>query len=295
MSYSQEDYNSFLHTNPDNFDCDNVTHEVFKSVFMNNEINDAQNFLPLDENELYYISNKIDKIEKSSKTKHHQKGKKFKITFMDKDISNQMTEKKNHIGRKTNFEKNNRKEGDVIINKKEHDKYDIFNILIKKKVHSINCLIEVVNSILDFLKHDKKERFKKINADEKKKVNKKEIAALKIKPLNEIINSNISSKYKLNKDYNLNLYKKLEDDPKYQVIISFLNDNYLNFFKNIYNSTERSINLKKYNFDAVVPLNKDVKLSIDQIKTFNDKQYIKMQNDCINEYFYDGKLMFQMV
>ena len=180
--------------------------------------------------------------------------------------------------------------------KKEHTKYDVFNILYKIKAHSINCAVETLNSILDFFKYNKDERFKNINANFKKKVNKNDIEEIKEKQLFEIINEPISIKYKkkdFSLDYNKQLYEKIKENQKYNLIISFLNETYLSFFQNIYYKKERSINLKKYEYDELIPLSKKVKLSIDKIKSFKDKYYIKKYNKCINDYYFNGQLVFQ--
>ena len=171
------------------------------------------------------------------------------------------------------------------------------NILNKNQVHAINSINNVVNSILDFYNHRENERFLNINAEIKKMINKKEIKELKGKKLKDILTSDISGKYKLyTKNYNKRLYYSLEEkaktDQKYEVIINFLNENFLTFFQNVYHKNERTINLHNYGLDASVPLSSKVELCEDRIKTFADEEYTINYEKCINEYYYDSKLKF---
>ena len=219
---------------------------------------------------------------------------------MTKDDSNKII--KQYIGKKKGRISNEeKKEMNKSQNnsKKIHDKYDKFNIINKLNVHSIQSLIEIVNCALDMFSFGKNKelKFLNINSSFKKDVKKDSIENLKKKKLCDILTLNISDKYqKYPLDYNKQLYKKIKDDPRYKVVINFLEENFLFFFQNVYYKSERTINLQKYGVDAFLTLSKKVKLNKDKIKTFkDDKEYIKFYNQCINECYFDGKLMFQLV
>ena len=271
--------------------------DAFKQNFSSIEINNNNDHLEEENSQLYFNKELHKTTEEETTEKKVKVYKSLKFNIL-KDNDNEI----NYIGKKTNRGRKKKKEilGNDINNeqysKKEHTKYDVFNILYKIKAHSINCAVETLNSILDFFKYNKDERFKNINANFKKKVNKNDIEEIKEKQLFEIINEPISIKYKkkdFSLDYNKQLYEKIKENQKYNLIISILNETYLSFFQNIYYKKERSINLKKYEYDELIPLSKKVKLSIDKIKSFKDKYYIKIYNKCINDYYFNGQLVFQ--
>lgn len=267
--------------------------DPFQSNFNTENLNKNNEYDELEEDKQRFYNS--EEIKKENKKEKKFNIKKFNVSKNENDEKNQFIGRKTNRGRKKNKEKmeSNEINGDAV--KKEHTKFDVFNILNKIKVHSINSAIDGVNKLLDFKDHDKNERFKKINAGFKKKVNKKEIEELKKKKLYEIVQMNISPKYtKFPVDYNKQLYNKIKKEPKYNEIISFLDETYLSFFQNVYYKTERSIDLKKYNLDALVPLSKEVKLSIDQLQSFEEKEYVQLYKKCVNDYFFDGKLMFQL-
>ena len=198
-------------------------------------------------------------------------------------------------GRKKNIEK--------IVNKKEnfkkiHNDEVEDNMLNKIQIHSINSIIECFNSILNYINYNNEERFLNINSSFKKKINKKEREELKKKKLCDILKLDISTKYTNHSfDYNKNLYEKIEkmkENPIYDALIKLSNENYLYFFQNIYYKNERIINLNKYGIDVNIPLTNKVKLCEDKIKSFKDKdeEYIKKYKKCINENYFNGKLMF---
>ena len=217
----------------------------------------------------------------------------FSVEKKETDVLKKYTGKKR--GRKLNKEK---KIMEKTRQKLEniHGKKDKFNILNKFNVHSINSLIDIVNCFLDMLKYDKAIRFLDINSNYKKDVKKQSIENLKNQKLCDILTLNISRKYhRYSLDYNKNLYKEIKNDPRCEVLINFLDENFLFFFQNVYYKNERTINLQKYGVDTFLTLSKEVELYIDKIKSFeDDKEYIKLCNQCINECYFNGKLMFQL-
>ena len=265
--------------------------------FSVNEPNYSQEISVDEESDIYFKKEKSNisvQINPEVVPKKNQNF--FNVT---KDDSNKII--KQYIGKKKGRISNEeKKEMNKSQNnsKKIHDKYDKFNIINKLNVHSIQSLIEIVNCALDMFSFGKNKelKFLNINSSFKKDVKKDSIENLKKKKLCDILTLDISDKYqKYPLDYNKQLYKKIKDDPRYKVIINFLEENFLFFFQNVYYKSERTINLQKYGVDAFLTLSKKVKLNKDKIKTFkDDKEYIKFYNQCINECYFDGKLMFQL-
>ena len=118
---------------------------------------------------------------------------------------------------------------------------------------------------------------------------------IKKKKLCDILKLNISKKYRNHSfDYNKILYEKIEkmkNNPIYDALIKLSNETYLYFFQNIYYKNERFINLHKYGIDVIIPLSNKVELCEDKIKD-EDEEYIKIYKKCINENYFNGKLMF---
>ena len=75
-----------------------------------------------------------------------------------------------------------------------------------------------------------------------------------------------SSRYSKNSDefYNLKLYEKIKNKPIFK---NLLEENYLEFFRNIYYKSEKRINLKKYTDDG----RDEILILSDNIKTYKDK------------------------
>ena len=83
----------------------------------------------------------------------------------------------------------------------------------------------------------------------------------------------------------------MKNNPIYDALIKLSNETYLYFFQNIYYKNERFINLHKYGIDVIIPLSNKVELCEDKIKD-EDEEYIKIYKKCINENYFNGKLMF---
>ena len=79
---------------------------------------------------------------------------------------------KTNFGRKKKLEEKEINENSSAKTKKTHDKKELYNVLNKVEVDCHNSIPEILNSFLDFVGHDKKERFLKINPIYKKRVNK---------------------------------------------------------------------------------------------------------------------------
>ena len=75
--------------------------------------------------------------------------------------------------------------------------------------------------------------------------------------------------------------KKLE---KNEIIKNFLNENYLNLFRNIYYKNEKKLNLKVYGKDVVIYLSDDIEMYKDiEIK---DKEYINTLNKYVKKLYF---------
>ena len=282
------DFDSDLNTEK-NINPQNSFEIAYKSCF-NEEL--YKNEEALNEDYSYqYIQNENSKTKESTKEKVEENIQNISKT----EKEDKLLGKKRKLGRKKNIEKikNNNENIKKIHNDKVED-----NMLNKIQIHSINSIIKYFNSILDYIIYKNKERFLNIDSSFKKKINKKEREELKKKKLCDILKLNISKKYTNHSfDYNKNLYEKIEkmkENPIYEALIKLSNENYLYFFQNIYYKNERIINLNKYGINITIPLTKKVELCEDKIKSFKDKdeEYIKKYKKCINENYFNGKLMF---
>ena len=278
---NENEYESFLYN------------QIFRP-FSVNEPNYSQEISDDEKSKIFFIkdnSNISIQIKPDEVVKKRKKF--FSVTKDDTKIIKEYIGKKK--GRKTNSEKKEMNKSQQN-SKKSHDKYDKFNILNKLNVHSIKSLSQIVNCALNMLNFDESKRFLNIKSIYKKDVKKNSIENLKKKKLCDILTLDISTKYhKYSLDYNKILYEELKKDPQYEVLINFLDENFLFFFQNVYYKSERTINLQKYGVGTFLTLSKDVKLYKDKINTFkDDKEYIKLYNQCINECYFDGKLKFQL-
>ena len=136
-----------------------------------------------------------------------------------------------------------------------------------KKANQIGC-INLINGCFNDLLKQKGERgrFKKIDASFKERVDFDYFNELNKKKLFEILILKPSRKYSKNSDefYNLKLYEKIKNKPIFK---NLLEENYLEFFRNIYYKSEKRINLKKYTDDG----RDEILILSDNIKTYKDK------------------------
>ena len=189
----------------------------------------------------------------------------------------------NEFNKEENFKVNNnkRKKGEKKNIKRKYEK-DL--ISMKIQCHYITFVIKLINKVLDSLNFDKKDRFKDIQYSIKKDVKKETFDKLKGQKLYEIITNKVSSKNFrdiYDESFNLNLYKKLE---KNEIIKNFLNENYLNLFRNIYYKNEKKLNLKVYGKDVVIYLSDDIEMYKDiEIK---DKEYINTLNKYVKKLYF---------
>ena len=179
-----------------------------------------------------------------------------------------------NIAKKGNIKrKPGRKSGPIIKGKykrKIHKRNDIDNILTKLQVHFMNFILNIANdAIKQVLKKSKKLCFKHIDYNFKKNINYTYFENLKNLPIKEILQEQISSKYKIlskDKNYNKEVYKKVislnKEVNKSDWLKDFFELKYITLFKKYYNNTKKLISL---NFNG-----KDIKLTEKKTKSFND-------------------------
>ena len=263
-----------LSQNSDNSSYQEVSTDfeiAFNITFSNGSINNN------DQNDVNFDNNRYEMNPTKQKRKN--------IFLIEKKDGNK------NLGRK--------KDKDKIIDsdsKNIHDNTSTDNLLNKIQVHAINSIGDVANSILDFFNHKEDERFLNTSAQIKKKINKKEFKEIKEQKLYKILTTDISKKFrKIPKDHNETLYNNLKlkskEDPIYEVLINFLDQDFLTFFKTVYHKKTRSINLHIKGKGELVPLSEKVQLYEDKIKTFDDEEYKKLYKKCTNDNYFGGGLV----
>ena len=271
------------------FSENDLSPSAYNSLFPSCNQEFRYDFQNITERREHSADNDFQRFFRTTKEETKEKNKIVKfITIKD----NQDNTAK-FIGKKNKNQKSI--ENNKYFSKKINNKYNQSNLLYKINADSINCIVNIANSFLGFNNHDKRERFKKINGYFKKNINKKELEKLKKRKLYEIICLPISPKCtNYGKDYNEQLCNKLKEDPKNKILIRFLDETFLSFFRDIYYKNERNINLDKYGINDNLPLSEEVKLSINKINSFDakGKAYKRAYNQCINENYFEDKLKF---
>ena len=169
-------------------------------------------------------------------------------------------------------------------NRKKRRKFEKDLISMKIQCHYMTFMIKLINEILDFLKYDKRDRFRDIQHSIKKDIKKEHFNQLKGQKLYEVITKKVSVKNRKNnydEFFNLNLYKKLEND---ELIKNILNENYLNLFRKIYYKSERNLNLKEYGKDIDISLSEKIEMYRD-IKE-SDEEYINSLDKYVNKMYF---------
>ena len=174
--------------------------------------NDSENILPF-----------IDKDEEPAKNKVP---KLFTITYISKK------------GRKTNEKGTNLKR-----KRKNHSKSDFDNIITKIQVHFLNFLIDFANDVVKSILPNNNLTFKPISYSCKKRVSFEYFKQLKEVKINQLLQEEISGKYKLKKLINQEILMKLI--PQSNLLEDFFNMKYLKLFSIYYNKLKP---LKKVSF-----------------------------------------------
>ena len=162
-------------------------------------------------------------------------------------------------------------------NRKIHDKNFNDNILRKINVNFLNFIISFLNQVLS--KYYKNEKFYKINANYKKKINKKNFNLIKNETIAQILVQENSLKF-TNREHNRELLKKIKDD-NIEIMNRILSKSYINIFKELYYCNKKKItyeglelNLKKTFADFLAKLRKkENSLYIQNIEKVVQKYY----------------------
>jgi hypothetical protein len=168
---------------------------------------------------------------------------------------------------------------------KNHDKYDIDNIITVVQCHYMNFIVDFINFVLE--EQGINEKFVKIAYEEKRIVNNQNFEKLKEKCLYEILKMKITPKCsKYPENHNKILYDKVKELP---VIKDILNLNYLYFFQNVYYKSERNIKLNIEGMNKTFILsNKKLVLYNEKLSGFSDEYYISLFNRYVKEKYFEN-------
>ena len=174
-------------------------------------------------------------------------------------------------------------------------KYDRDDIMIKIQVNFINFICFFVNSILKAYKING--QFKKIEYSIKKNIKYENFEKIKQKKLFEILIESPSARYKTsnsNENQNQKLYDKIKDLP---TIKNILEENYLDFFSDIYYKSERKINIKKYKADGndeFLTLDVNIKTYKEKVKSFTEEKYRETYEMFVQELYFNKRIDFKI-
>ena len=177
------------------------------------------------------------------------------------------------------LEPENEKTGDeyklkYIPKKKTHTKYSEDNILRKLNTYFLNFIINFINVIIS----EKKNidiKFKKINHQYKKRINKKNFSGYKNKTIGELLNLDNDKKFK-NFEINRNLYGKINAIND-STLNNILSKRYIDIFKEVFYENEKNFNHEGKNL--IIPnnfldfLNKENDTYKNKVKKVIEKYY----------------------
>ena len=201
-----------------------------------------------------------------SKQNKERKGKIFKITRKKNrgKIKSQIPNKKN---------------------REKHDKYEIGNVLIKIQVHCFKFLINFINDLIKhaFQKNNHNiKKFKQVSYAIKKNINRENIKELKATQIKVILQKEISLKGQNDKNYNKNIYDKINKLIENDSTLNWINDifemNYLEFLKKFYiDNNEKDITISKEtkSFNDLLEKNKNDNKMKENLKRVGKNIYFK--------------------
>ena len=165
-----------------------------------------------------------------------------------------------------------------------HNKYFPDNILRKIQVHSINYIFDFINELLNIKGY--KDQFLNISYNFKKVINKKQVMKLKQSLIGDILNQNISEKYRTkcieNIESNMKLFNRVNNDKDIRQI---LNETYLTIFRNYYLENKKEVIINGLYFELKKP-----KTVEDLLSKYNeDKRYKYMINEVIKKNYLPKK------
>ena len=112
-------------------------------------------------------------------------------------------------------------------NREKHDKYEIGNVLIKIQVHCFKFLINFINDLIKQAfqkKNHNIKKFKQISYAIKKNINRENIRELKATQIKVILQKEISLKGQNDKNYNKNIYDKINGLIENDSTLNWIND-----------------------------------------------------------------------
>ena len=220
----------------------------------------------------------------------------FSISKIDSDDFNSINiqNQKTKYSTNNNFFFNVNKEKTIFSGKKRkkelkegeerHNKYFPDNILRKIQVHSINYIFDFINELLNIKGY--KDQFLNISYNFKKVINKKQVMKLKQSLIGDILNQNISEKYRTkcieNIESNMKLFNRVNNDKDIREI---LNETYLTIFRNYYLENKKEVIINGLYFELKKP-----KTVEDLLSKYNeDKRYKYMINEVIKKNYLPKK------
>jgi hypothetical protein len=273
--FQKNDY--IYNENNDSKQGKNITKENERKEEDKNSINSNKN-----ESDNNYINVKKRDINNKNSDKGEKNFKKKQRKKADNNIKNN----------------NNNDNNNLIGNKKhrEHDKTAKDNIKRKIQVNYIKFLRNLLNQInielLGNYKNNQNIKFFPLNYDIIKKVSKKYFEPLKEQTLGDIFKNNLSPKFKINQNLNIQVYNEITD--KNETIKNILDKTYLEFF-DVFYLNKKTLNLSKYGSkNKIIDLSSDIGFFKDLLKrdvsdserlTEDDKKYQKRIEECIKIYF----------
>ena len=187
----------------------------------------------------------------------------FNKTFQDTNSFSSDNNAINRNERNLFITKINKKRGRIVEKnslEKEHGKYDFDNVLTKIQVHFINFLINLANDAINTQFNSKyyiTHKFKQINYKEKKNIRHNYIMDCFKKPIKDIIQLDITTKYKnFDSKYNKELYAQLTAQSEW--LKDFLDLKFIDVFCDYYYNLGKE--LKSFYFkDKKVNISKSTK------------------------------------
>ena len=187
----------------------------------------------------------------------------FNKTFQDTNSFSSDNNAINRNERNLFITRINKKRGRIVkknLPEKEHGKYDFDNVLTKIQVHFINFLINLANDAINTQFNSKyyiTHKFKQINYKEKKNIRHNYIMDCFKKPIKNIIQLDITTKYKnFDSKYNKELYAQLTAQSEW--LKDFLDLKFIDVFYDYYYNLGKE--LESFNFkDKKVNISKSTK------------------------------------
>lgn len=211
------------------------------------------------------------------------------------------TTKKNSLENKSNifktisFKQKKRGRRTEKINQKSHDSSSDDNCLRKIQNHFFNFIINLVNDVLT--KENIKENFKPVDYKIKRNIRHDFFCELKTKSIKDILEMNITPKFKREKDINKKTINKIYNNTNW--LNDFFNIKYLKLFSEYYNNekpllkfifNEKEIEIKEAESFYFLINNKNNKIKkIEENLSNIAKRYFIDDNSSLNKIFFKPK------